>query len=167
MSSLQKLSWPNSGSLLTQNGVWPQLTLIRVTLTSVFSECKGLRALRLWCAIIFCAHLEWISWIRPCVVFLFWNRSTPPKVCSFYWLKKPSPSNDELKKKRASTRLSKSFWWRWQTKCVKGKRKVSWNIPNQSMTIMFTQVEEWLILSSPKCQWWIPGGGGRNKRAPL
>ena len=29
-------SWPNSGSLLTQNGVWPRWILFRVTLTRVF-----------------------------------------------------------------------------------------------------------------------------------
>ena len=32
-------SWPHSGSLLTRNGVWPQWTLFRVTLTRVFLEC--------------------------------------------------------------------------------------------------------------------------------
>ena len=32
-------SWLISGSLLTRNGVWPQWTLFRVTLTRVFLEC--------------------------------------------------------------------------------------------------------------------------------
>ena len=41
-------SWPISGSSLTRNGVWPQWTLFRVTLTLVFLECSF-------------GELEWIS----------------------------------------------------------------------------------------------------------
>ena len=39
-------SWLISGSTMTRNGVWPQWTLFRVTLTRVFLECRHMKPVK-------------------------------------------------------------------------------------------------------------------------